>query len=154
VSEPQPRQLPADVQAALSRGDFMGAIKLLRAASGLGLAEARALIDRQRSPAPRAKAKAGAPSATWPPGTLPPSVSEAVHAGRTIDAIRLMREHSGLGLKEAKAAVDRYAAQHREQFGPLSPGEMPRGRPRLWFFLAVVAALLWVAWRVLRRSAE
>ena len=47
MSEPNvPKiQLPPDVQAALGRGDKVEAIKLLRAATWLGLKEARDAID-------------------------------------------------------------------------------------------------------------
>lgn len=39
---------------------------------------------------------------------LPADVVEAIRANRKIDAIKLLREHQDLGLKEAKHAVDAY----------------------------------------------
>ncbi|HTE41890.1 MAG TPA: ribosomal protein L7/L12 [Steroidobacteraceae bacterium] len=36
----------------------------------------------------------------------------AVQAGHKIEAIKLVREATGLGLKEAKQAVEAYQAQH------------------------------------------
>ena len=44
---------------------------------------------------------------------LPPDVLEAVHAGRKVEAIKRLREHRGMGLKEAKEAVDDYARKNR-----------------------------------------
>jgi hypothetical protein len=41
---------------------------------------------------------------------LPADVLEAVQANRKIDAIRLLREQRGLGLKEAKDIVDAHVA--------------------------------------------
>ena len=42
-----------------------------------------------------------------PPGSdLPPSVRELVLAGKTIQAIQELRRLTGLGLSEAKAAID------------------------------------------------
>jgi len=38
--------------------------------------------------------------------TLPDDVRRALDAGKKIEAIRLLREHTGLGLAEAKAAVE------------------------------------------------
>jgi len=38
----------------------------------------------------------------------------ALEKGRVIEAIRIVREYSGLGLKEAKEVVDRYLAEHPE----------------------------------------
>ncbi len=40
------------------------------------------------------------------PGALSPPVAALVAAGRKIDAIRLYRQETGAGLKEAKAAVE------------------------------------------------
>ncbi len=39
---------------------------------------------------------------------LPAQVRNAIHAGRKIDAIKLLRKERGLGLKEAKDIVDAY----------------------------------------------
>jgi hypothetical protein len=41
--------LPADVRAALEKGAWIEAIKLLRASGGIGLKEAKEVIDRQRA---------------------------------------------------------------------------------------------------------
>ena len=43
---------------------------------------------------------------------LPADVTEAIRANRKIDAIKLLREHRGLGLKEAKHAVDAYIREN------------------------------------------
>ena len=40
--------LPADVRATLEKGEWIEAIKLLRASGGMGLKEAKEVIDRQR----------------------------------------------------------------------------------------------------------
>ena len=55
-SDPTAAPLPADVRAALEKGQWIEAIKLLRVSGGMGLKEARDLIDRQRSTATSAKA--------------------------------------------------------------------------------------------------
>lgn len=48
----------------------------------------------------------GDPARPLPPG--PVTVEALVAAGRIIEAIKLLREETGLGLKEAKDAVDAY----------------------------------------------
>lgn len=40
--------------------------------------------------------------------SLPDQVISEIHAGRKISAIKLLREFEGIGLKEAKHAVDAY----------------------------------------------
>ena len=40
---------------------------------------------------------------------LPPQVLDAIRSGRTIDAIRLLREATGMDLKSAKDLIDAHA---------------------------------------------
>jgi hypothetical protein len=42
---------------------------------------------------------------------LPDDVVAEIHANRKIEAIKRLREHRGIGLKDAKEAVDRYISQ-------------------------------------------
>lgn len=123
-------QLPPQVQAALRAGRAIEAIKLLREATGLGLKEAKDRID--------AEGQHGSPTVQYPqmPGTLPFQVVEAMQAGNKIEAIRLLREQTGMGLKEAKEAVDASPVSTK-----YSPGEVPR-RFRLFWLFAVGLALL------------
>jgi ribosomal protein L7/L12 len=65
------------------------------------VAELHRLID-QREPA---VSGAAAPDA----GTFPPEVVELALSGKKIQAIRLLRDRTGLGLAEAKAVVDQIA---------------------------------------------
>lgn len=48
------------------------------------------------------------------PGQLPPDAVAALNAGRKIEAIKIVRERQGIGLKEAKELVDSYVAVHPE----------------------------------------
>ena len=45
---------------------------------------------------------------------LPADALAALHEGRKIDAIKILREQRGLGLKEAKDEVDAYLRDHPE----------------------------------------
>ena len=47
------------------------------------------------------------------------AVLQAVDAGRKIDAIKILREETGLGLKEAKQEIDQLAIIRRPQSAPL-----------------------------------
>ena len=71
--------------AALKSGNKIEAIKLCREATGLGLAEAKAWVEKLEA----------SPDATVPPvvgeGVLS-SVADLLFAGRKIDAIKLYRE--------------------------------------------------------------
>lgn len=134
--------LPAHVLDALRRGDAMEAIQLLRNSAGIGLKEAKAIVDMQtgralRGPAPAGKPMAAPMSAPVFSTGLPVLVIEAMQRGEKIHAIRLMREITGVGLKEAKDAVE--ASPHAAARGGLSPGEVPRTGRLVW---GVIAALL------------
>jgi hypothetical protein len=66
-------------------------------------------------------------------------VKEALAAGRKIEAIKLYRAHTGLGLKEAKDAVEEMEAE----LGPASPGgaAKPRAKGCMSVLAVVVVAM-------------
>jgi ribosomal protein L7/L12 len=102
-------------------GEKIAAIKLLREATGMGLAEAKAVIDAvergERLPplAEQQVQQQNASRAADPGGdvlladALPTEVRRLAEAGNRIHAIKLLREQRGLGLKEAKDLLDRLA---------------------------------------------
>ncbi|MEQ1859247.1 MAG: ribosomal protein L7/L12 [Chthoniobacteraceae bacterium] len=99
-----PQQLAA-IRAALAAGNKIEAIKLLREATGLGLAEAKEAVEKmERDPGATA-----IPAQAGTSATVPPAVRAALMSGNKIEAIRLYREAMGGGLKEAKEAVERIA---------------------------------------------
>lgn len=95
-----PSQQIADLIAA---GQKIEAIKLLREQTGLGLAEAKAAVERLEQGVP--PPAASAPDAVPPP--LSDDVRRLVDQGKLIEAIRLLRERTGMGLKDAKDHIDR-----------------------------------------------
>lgn len=127
--------LPDEVLEALRSGNAIEAIKRLRQATGLGLAEAKSVIDRHR------QAGAAPTSTATPTGGLPPAVAEQLRLGNKIEAIKLLRGHTGLGLKEAKDAIEALAAGARRSAGG-SPGEVPRaGNAVGWIVLLAIACI-------------
>ena len=93
---------------------------------------------------------------THSPHSLPPDDVDALRQGNKIEAIKRLRAAIGVGLSEAKAAVD--AAERHSGFASgthhpsapavgsrttLSPGEVPRssGNAIGYVVVAVVAAL-------------
>ncbi|MEO8102498.1 MAG: ribosomal protein L7/L12 [Betaproteobacteria bacterium] len=126
--------LPAEVLDALQRGENIEAIKRLRESTGLGLKEAKEAVDAHL----RGRNVEFAPAAA--PGALPPAVMHALRQGRKIDAIKLLREHTGLGLKEAKDAIDAAARQSGMRAEGLSPGEVRRSGQVFWWIVAAAVA--------------
>lgn len=79
---------------------------------------------------------------------LPPDVVEAITAGRKIEAIKRLREARGLGLREAKDAVERYIRAR--------PDLVERYRSRVGgggklLVLGIALALAWMVIRLLSR---
>lgn len=135
--------LPADVVAAIRRGDTIDAIKRLRTARGLGLKEAKDAVDAHvrgdRAPSP--------PLA--PATSLPPDVVSALRQGNKIEAIRLLRARTGLGLKEAKDAVEAVPHESASPTEDDAPGKVTRSGGLHWWLAAACMAGL-VAYAFLR----
>lgn len=102
-------QLEDVVREMLQSGQKIEAIKILRAARNLGLKEAKDIIDAMSSGSP-----------VQIPAALPKEDSTELRSvdgndeeikwlikqGKKIEAIKVMREKTGLGLAEAKSAVE------------------------------------------------
>ena len=111
------------------------------------------------------------------PQVLPPEVIQALERGKLIEAIKLLRNSRGLGLREAKEAVEAHARgapnrpgqagmSHAGQSGEvmdalegnfsveqrpgLAPGEVPPSRSSFTWWVLGVAALL-IVWFLIRR---
>lgn len=132
-------EIPAAAKAAADRGDVIEAIKITRQATSLGLKEAKEAVEAYRSGAPIAN----------PPGSvqIPLQAVSALHQGSLINAIKRTREATGLGLKDAKDAVEAYLAAHPntdQQFRAAGGG---RRRPPLVMAIAglvlIAAAVYW-----------
>ena len=163
-----PPQLPHDVREALRRGNLFDAIKLLRQAGVSNLKEAKAVLEAEarRINAGRGRdpGMTASPSSTAGPagpamrGVFPPAAADALRRGHKIEAIRLVREHLGIGLKEAKDLVE----QHEQLMVPtveglsprngLSPGEVPRSSGRVTWVLVVVAIAVGVVYHFMLRK--
>jgi len=98
----------AEVRRLLAEQAKIRAIKLYREATGANLVTAKAAVESigaeepppARPPLPRTGAEARA-------------ISEALRAGKGIEAIRLYRAATGTGLAEAKLAIDNLVAEGR-----------------------------------------
>ena len=142
-------QLPAEVLDALRSGNTIEAIKRLRKAQGLGLAEAKHVIESVRSLGKAPAAPSSAPIAMGHVN-MPAAAVDALQRGHKIEAIRLYREHAGVGLKEAKDVVEAYEGAHPRLDPMVAPGEVPRGRGRAgWVIVAILLGLA-IVWAMRR----
>ncbi len=119
--------LPDNVLKALQAGQTIEAIKLLRLATGLGLKEAKDAVDAHLQGFP-----VTVPVAP-PANQMPASVMAALQTGNKIEAIKLLREQTGLGLKEAKDAVEGIEVRKVGGTGNFPTIEKPKsGNGVLW----------------------
>jgi len=136
--------LPPDVLESLQHGHKIEAIKRLREATGLGLKEAKDMVDAHE----RGGAGTGWSPRVMTDASLPAQVVQALHAGDKLEAIKLLREHTRIGLKQAKERIDSLSQPGGRG---LAPGEVPRtaGRIGTWLAMAALAALA-LGWLLLR----
>lgn len=83
------------------------------------------------------------------PTLIPPGAVEALRAGNKIEAIKRVREATGMGLAEAKGLVDAYErgspvapgmARTAGRPAGLAPGEQPSSNP--WRVIAIALLLV------------
>ncbi len=117
-------ELPEDVVESIDAGNTVQAIKRLRAATGMSLAEAKSVVELY-----------GAPTMAEEPS---PAVMSALAAGRTIEAIKLYRQESGVGLREAKIRIE--ALQGKS--APAVPFKTTGGLRSLIKMLVIIAVVV------------
>lgn len=109
----------AEVRRELAGGQKIRAIRIVRDATGMGLRDAKDLVERTGddgalgTPAP--------PRAGGLDAAAAAEVRALLAAGRAVQAVKLVRNATGLGLKDAKALVDQAIAD------PAVLDRLPRG---------------------------
>jgi len=106
-----------ELELLIVAGRKIEAIKEFRIISNVGLAEAKAFIDSLERGAHEPGAHEGSPRRDkW----AQEDALAALRAGDYIDAIRRYRVKTGVGLKEAKAAVEALSVTHQTE-GRINP---------------------------------
>jgi ribosomal protein L7/L12 len=102
-------ELDATVGKLLAEGQVVPAVKLIRENTGLGLRQAMQYAQRLGAGADAANAAPAQTTRSSISSDAMAQIQQLVAQGKKIQAIKLVREHTGLGLKEAKDLVDRMA---------------------------------------------
>ncbi|WP_054535105.1 ribosomal protein L7/L12 [Herpetosiphon geysericola] len=101
----------AAIQGLLLQGKKIEAIKQVRLQTNLGLKEAKdyvEMIERGENPSQLMSANRATPQAQVLPEDLLREAQAIARQGNKIQAIKLVRQATNLGLKEAKDMVDRW----------------------------------------------
>jgi len=100
------KAIEAEIRELLVLGDKIAAIKRYREATGGGLAEAKTAVEFMES-------VGSVPERLQPDNPdLTHQIVNLLGRGEKIAAVKLYREQTGSGLKEAKEAVERIGQQH------------------------------------------
>jgi len=95
-----------EIRELIGKGKNIAAIKRYREVMGVGLAEAKAAVEAMIVD------HFATGSGTTDDGSLTDEVISALERGEKIQAVKLYRDQNGVGLKEAKEAVERLGEQH------------------------------------------
>jgi ribosomal protein L7/L12 len=106
LSKEQKREL----ERLIASGDKLEAIKQFRNMADVGLAEAKAFIENLESGGHRSTAHEEAPRNVR---QAEQAALAAIKQGNLVEAIKRYHQHSKVGLKEAKDAVDALSIMHR-----------------------------------------
>jgi ribosomal protein L7/L12 len=101
----QPK-IPPQALAAARAGQLVEAIKIVREETGLSLADAKALVERELKTG--GHSEAGRFAARPTASTMPVGAVAELQRGHLIGAIRAYRDSNGTGLKDAKEAIEKY----------------------------------------------
>ncbi len=98
------------IRSLVEHGQMIPAIKLYRERTGVGLAEAKSAVEALAAGRPIERRTPEADGIS--PDSLEGQVVALVQARRKIEAIKVYRERTGVGLKQAKDAVEGLAVKH------------------------------------------
>lgn len=77
---------------------------------------------------------------------IPHEALDAVRAGQLIDAIKITREKTGLGLKESKDLVERYLKEHPQEQALIQEQLAQRSRGGIQIFILIFIILVILVW--------
>ncbi|MDH0030400.1 MULTISPECIES: ribosomal protein L7/L12 [Acinetobacter] len=80
------------------------------------------------------------------PPIIPQEALQALREGKLIDAIKITRERTGLGLKESKDLIDQYLKDHPHEQAQIQQQLAQHSRGGIKFFVllfVIIALLFW-----------
>ncbi|WAU72498.1 MULTISPECIES: ribosomal protein L7/L12 [unclassified Acinetobacter] len=81
---------------------------------------------------------------------MPREALDALRAGQLIDAIKITREKTGLGLKESKDLVERYLKEHPQEQALIQEQLAQRSRGGIQIFILIFIILVILVWFLTR----
>ena len=81
---------------------------------------------------------------------MPREALDALRSGQLIDAIKITREKTGLGLKESKDLVERYLKEHPQEQALIQEQLVQRSRGGIQIFILIFIILVIIVWFLTR----
>lgn len=81
---------------------------------------------------------------------MPHEALEVLRSGQLIDAIKITREKTGLGLKESKDLVERYLKEHPQEQALIQEQLAQRSRGGIQIFILIFIILVILVWFLTR----
>ncbi|MCH7328203.1 ribosomal protein L7/L12 [Acinetobacter modestus] len=81
---------------------------------------------------------------------MPREALDALRSGQLIDAIKITREKTGLGLKESKDLVERYLKEHPQEQALIQEQLAQRSRGGIQIFILIFIILVILVWFLIR----
>ena len=81
---------------------------------------------------------------------MPHEALDALRAGQLIDAIKITREKTGLGLKESKNLVEQYLKEHPQEQALIQEQLAQRSRGGIQIFILIFIILVILVWFLTR----
>ena len=81
---------------------------------------------------------------------IPHEALDALRAGRLIDAIKITREKTGLGLKESKNLVEQHLKEHPQEQALIQEQLAQRSRGGIQIFILIFIILVILVWFLTR----
>lgn len=81
---------------------------------------------------------------------IPHEALDALRSGQLINAIKITREKTGLGLKESKDLVERYLKEHPQEQALIQEQLAQRSHGRIQIFILIFIILVILVWFLTR----
>lgn len=139
-------RISAQAKAAADRGELIAAIQLTQDQTGMKLEEAQRAVHEYL----RGGRQTDGPSVE---GRLSPEALASLQRGNLIEAIKLTRDETGLGLKDAKDLVERHLEQdpHLKQQFDLTQRSRVNIAPVVGAFVVLLLGALVLYWFLVKR---
>lgn len=111
LDAPGPDPLEGEIGRLIKAGNKIAAIKLLREQTGISLREAKYAVDRYDGLPGSLLGVPALPSSETGSKALEEELLPLIRESRKLQAIKVYRDRTGAGLKEAKDAVEALAAR-------------------------------------------